>query len=162
MKTRRIKLTKGQFAIVYEGDFLGLNQFKWYADYRPKEDTWYAARRTSRKLGKSKMVYMHREIMGLACLGKEVDHEDRDGLNNRRSNLRIATRSQNGMNRKINKNNTSGYKGVYWHKQHQKWCAQIKINNKKIHLGYFDNKIDAVKARDEAAKKYHGEFARLK
>lgn len=90
---------------------------------------------------------------------KDIDHIDRDPMNNRRSNLRKATRSQQGMNRKRQSNNTSGFIGVYWNKREKKWVAALKINGKQKPLGYFLNKDDAIKARLRAEKEYFGEFA---
>lgn len=92
---------------------------------------------------------------------KQVDHIDGNPLNNHESNLREATVSQNAMNRKKQSNNTSGYVGVSWHAGTNKWQTSIKVNSKRIHLGLFDDKIEAAKTRDKAALKYHGEFARL-
>tara|TARA_R110000765_G_scaffold45787_1_gene94617 strand:+ start:52 stop:537 length:486 start_codon:yes stop_codon:yes gene_type:complete len=101
---------------------------------------------------------LHRVIMGEPD-GMDIDHIDGDRLNNRRSNLRICTRQQNGMNLKISKKNKSGVKGVSWHKDLNKWHAQIQCN-KKIHLGYFDDFYEAVRVRQEAEEKYFGEFNR--
>jgi len=83
-------------------------------------------------------------------------------MDNRKDNLRPATHSQNMCHiakRSISK--TSKYKGVCWKKRNRRWTAAITFEKKKIHLGYFKNEIDAAKAYDEAAKKYHGEFACL-
>lgn len=78
---------------------------------------------------------------------------------NRKCNLRHATLSQNGMNKVIQSNNTSGYTGVSKHKLTNKWIANIKVNNKTIYLGEFENKEDAIKVRKEAEEKYFGEFS---
>ena len=93
--------------------------------------------------------------------GSVIDHIDRNGLNNQRNNLRDSTRSQNNANRGLNKNNTSGYKGVCWNKQKQKWHARIRVNYKYVQLGLFDNIKDAARAYNKAALKYFGEFAWL-
>lgn len=90
-----------------------------------------------------------------------VDHINGDTLDNRRSNLRLCTVSGNNHNRMKSKNNTSGYKGVSWLKQNQKWRAYIKVNSKDKHLGCYLDKEDAARAYDKAAKEYFGEFARL-
>jgi hypothetical protein len=87
-----------------------------------------------------------------------IDHINHDKLNNSRSNLRIVTQQQNCMNKGKHKNNTSGIIGVNWHKKYKKWVAQINLNNKKIHIGLFDNFDEACKARKEAEIKYFGEF----
>lgn len=104
-----------------------------------------------------KHIRMHRLVMNCPD-DKEVDHIYHINHDNRKSELRIVTVSQNGMNRKININNTSGVKGVYWNKQRKKWYAQIKINNIRIHLGYFNNKEDAIQVRKDAEKQYFGEY----
>lgn len=87
-----------------------------------------------------------------------VDHINRDKLDNRKSNLRMSTQSQNACNR-VWATNTSGFKGV--NQRDNKWRARIQIGKKRIHLGFFDDKIDAAKAYNDAAKFYHGEFALL-
>ena len=89
-----------------------------------------------------------------------IDHVDNDGTNNAIRNLRKATPNQNMWNSKISVANTSGHKGVCFHRRIGKWISNLKVNNKKIHLGYFDTAEDAAKAHNEAAVKYHGSFAR--
>ena len=101
---------------------------------------------------------MHREIMNCPK-GLEVDHINQNGVDNRRINLRIATATQNRQNTSKQKSNTSGYKGVM--KDKTKWRAMIRDNGRRIHLGMFDNKIDAAIAYNKAAIKYHKEFACL-
>ena len=111
--------------------------------------------------GKCKNQLIHRiiaERMGLD-FPNLIDHKDRNPLNNQRDNLRPATYSQNAMNSKISKRNTSGLKGVYWDKQKQKWVAQITINGKQIRLGFFDIKEEAHQVYCEAVTKHFGEFA---
>ena len=103
---------------------------------------------------------MHRVILKTPK-GMDTDHRNGDGLDNRRCNLRICTKSQNSINRKMQSNNTSGYRGVYWHKRDKKWLAHIKIDGKKINFGYCSTKEQAAEAYNEAAKKHYGEFARL-
>lgn len=87
-----------------------------------------------------------------------IDHLDNDKSNNRIENLRPATKSQNGCNRKLLRNNTSGFKGVRWHKLKSKWQSSIMFNSKAIHLGYFSTPEDAYIAYCDAGRKYHGEF----
>lgn len=91
----------------------------------------------------------------------EVDHIDGNRLNNQRSNLRLATSSQNKMNRGPRKDNTSGYKGVSWHSQRLKWTARVKAGQKYIHLGLFDSKEAAALAYNATARQLHGEYAWL-
>jgi hypothetical protein len=89
-----------------------------------------------------------------------VDHEDGDGFNNKWCNLREATYSQNGANAKLNKNNTSGHRGVKWEPSRNRWRARIKHQNKLIELGRFKDLESAVTARLEAENRLFGEFAR--
>lgn len=153
-----IKLTQGRAAKVDASDFLYLRNYKWYA--QKNFDTFYA-RRSFTKNGRKKQISMHREIMNPAE-DIIIDHRNQDGLDNRRSNLREATKAENNCNRKKRvKRFSSIYKGVSWNSEHNKWSADIMVNGKKIFLGYFDNEIDAAKAYDAAAKLYHGEFASL-
>ncbi len=148
-----IKLTQGKYAIVDEAKFEYLNQWRWqYA-----KQGGYAVR-----AGQYGVKQMHRILLN--CRENEfTDHLDGDGTDNRMENLRICSKSTNGMNRGKQANNTSGYKGVVWNKKLNKWVAQIgaKAVKKTIHLGVFLNKEDAAHAYDEAAKKLHGKFARL-
>jgi hypothetical protein len=92
--------------------------------------------------------------------GLEIDHIDRDGLNNRRENLRVSTPSQNSQNSRKNSLNTSGFKGVFFQKGLGKWRAQIKTNGKRKSLGCFLSPEEAHEAYCRASDKYHGEFGR--
>lgn len=106
-------------------------------------------------------IHMHRLILGLDSRDTRLcDHKNGNGLDNRRANLRIATTSQNLANRGKTRRNTSGYKGVMWFKRKRKWYARIRVSGKSVHLGYFDDPIDAAKAYDDAALKHFGEFAK--
>ena len=104
--------------------------------------------------GEGKHIYMH-ILLGY----KGYDHIDRNPLNNRKDNLRQATITENARNRSRYKNNTSGFIGVFWDKKKSKWCANIAVDKKHKHLGYFNNKNDAIKVRLEAEAKYFKEFA---
>jgi len=152
--TKIITLTQGKEAIVDDVDFDELSKYKWYYD-----TYGYAGRTISRKLGK-KNIKMHRVIMKTPT-GMETDHLDGNPLNNQRNNLRICTHSENIKNQKRRADNTSGYRGVSFRSDTGKWGACIWNNNQHYSLGAFENPIDAALAYDEAAKKYHGEFARL-
>ena len=102
-----------------------------------------------------KLVLMHQLITGK----KYQDHKNNNKHDNRKENLRDATRSQNNMNRGVQSNSTSGVTGVRWDKRQQKWTAKIKINKRTISLGSYALKDDAIKARKEAEERYFGEFA---
>ena len=108
-----------------------------------------------------KIIKMHRFIMGFPEKKYDVDHKHgKETRNdNRKNNLRIATRSQNLANKDLISNNTTGITGVSWNKQRNTWRANIGVNKKRINLGTFENFEDAVKARKEAEEKYFGEFS---
>ena len=91
----------------------------------------------------------------------EIDHENCDLRDNRWSNLRPASRPENGRNRRISRNNTSGFKGVCWDKHKSKWKALIRVNGKRKHLGNFAEVTEAAEAYAEAAHRLHGDFARI-
>jgi hypothetical protein len=157
---KEIPLTQGKVALVDDDDYDRLMAIgKWYfgcggyavrsVGYKKPNGRWSC-----------KIIYMHCIIMNTPS-GMDTDHSDTDKLNNQKYNLRICTRSQNKMNIRITLANSSGYKGVCWFKRGQKWKAQIMVNGKNIHLGYFTCPIEAAKVYNEAAIKYHGEFARL-
>lgn len=93
--------------------------------------------------------------------GYHIDHKNYDQFDLTSDNLRLATRTQNGANRRIQKNNTSGFKGVTWAKKQKKWRAQIRFDQINRHIGYFDSKSEAAKAYDAKARELFGEFARL-
>lgn len=98
-------------------------------------------------------------ILDAGC--NEIDHINHNTLDNQKSNLRVATRSQNCANRRKFKNNKSGYIGVIWHKHIQRYQAYISKDKKITHLGSFDDPIKAAQVRDAKAKELFGEFAKL-
>lgn len=141
---RKIQLTKGRVALIDDDDFLLVSQWKWAFDGR------YAVRSQrygDRKLGKKRRIYLHR-LVSKAPLGKCVDHLNGNPLDNRKSNLLVCTQVQNQANRhKLNRNNTSGFKGVLWLKGAKRWRAVVVDNRKLIHLGQFKLIEEAVAAR---------------
>lgn len=157
---RRIPLTQGKYALVDPEDYERLSKHKWHANKGGA--TFYAVRWAPRKRQKKlTVIYMHRQVLNNPD-SEFIDHINHNGRDNRKANLRPATRAQNNCNRKKYDNNSySKYKGVSFQQKNRKWSAQIGLNNKMMFLGYFKKEIDAAKAYDAAARKYHGEFASL-
>ncbi len=152
--TKEIKLTQGKVALVDDADYEYLSQWQWCALKAP--NTFYAVRNSSMSTGKRSTIYMHQVLCG-----KGADHVDGNGINNTRGNLRLATHAQNMRNSRIPKNNSSGFKGVTWDKQHKKWRAQIQVNGRTQYLGLFAGPEEAGSAYDAAARELHGDYARL-
>lgn len=155
---KRIPLTKGMEALVDDQDYDYLMQWTWHAAKGGK----YAARDTrsfDRKHGE--IIYMHVVIAQRMGINERVDHENQNGLDNQRHNFRPATRSENGANRGLQVNNISGYKGVCWDCERDKWMAQLKCKGRKVLQKRFDSKIEAAKAYNKAALEHFGEFAVL-
>ena len=161
---REITLTKGQVAIVDADDYEWLQHYSWHAKQNPSTGLFYAARMSAKgKDGRQVTVRMHRMIMGLENGDpREVDHiEPSQTLDNRRSNLRIATTHENSRNRGKFKNNKSGFKGVAWSEGHQKFSATIYLNGKNKHLGRYKTADEAAAVYKKAAMENWGECARF-
>lgn len=155
---KKIPLTQGQFALVDADDFEKFGDVKWCA-MRDRGGNFYAVRAIGQKAGEKKiMLRLHREIMR-APSGTLIDHINHNTLDNRKSNLRPCTHSQNAMNQRgANRDNRSGHRGICRNSTGKKWQVAVKHNGKSIHIGYFSNKQDAIDAYAEANKKYYGEF----
>lgn len=151
--TREVPLTKGKVALVDEGDYEKVAARKWQASYY--NGIWYA-RCSVYQFGAKYALFMHRVILD-APAGAEVDHKDGNGLNNRRSNLRLATSRNQKCNVGIRKDNTSGYKGVT--RSGGKWKAYIKHSGKVAHLGMASTPEAAARIYDAKARELYGEFA---
>ena len=159
---REIQLTQGQVALVDTADYEWLSQWKWCLVTKRRTGDLYASRRGRSSEGRSIVVYMHREILGLFYGDKrQGDHRNRNSLDNRRSNLRLAMPTDNARNRGMNSLNTSGFKGVSYDKRTSKWRASIYCKRKHKSVGYFPTKEEAARAYDAAAKLLFGEFAQL-
>lgn len=155
---KEIQLTQGKVALVDDEDFKRVSQFKW--QYLKVHGMEYA-KRGKYELGKQSTQYMHVFILG-EIPGMEIDHiKPSNSLNNQKSNLRHCTHSENMMNRRLNKNGSSQYKGVSWHIINKKWRAQIQLNKKCIYIGYFTDETEAALAYNKKAVELFGEFARL-
>lgn len=156
---RKIYLGENEFTIVEPPDYYKFGKYNWIL--------WgtgynlYAVR--SVKIGplRTRIMSLHREIMN-PPKRRLVDHRNTNSLDNRRANLRLATRAQNNCNRrKTSRKTASRFVGVSFDKNNPAWVSCIQYKGKRINLGRFKNEIDAAKAYDAAARKYHKEFARL-
>ena len=153
----KIKLTQNKYAIVDDEDFKSLSKYKWYV---AKRGYGFYAQRHIIIDKKHINQQMHRVILN-AKKNKEVDHVNGNTLDNRKSNLRIVSRSQNEWNRDKQKNNSTGYKGITYVKRDKLFIARIRVYGKLIYLGGFKDKKRAAEAYNKGAKQYHGKFARL-
>jgi hypothetical protein len=149
---KEIKLTRGKIALVDDDIYDYINQWNWYYD------GCYAVRhcRTNKK---SQRIFMHREILRTPS-DMETDHINGNGIDNRLINLRICEHFQNGANKKLPTNNTSGYKGVCWSLRMNKWQAYIKCRGERYFLGFYGDINDAISAYNNKAKELFGEFMR--
>ena len=154
----KIPVYKNLFAIVDDCDADLVSKYSWRTSVSHK--TIYAkTNRSRRDYGNSRGIFMHRLILG-ANKGLVVDHINGDGLDNRRSNLRICTPAQNRMNLRMNCRNKSGARGVSSYKRTGRWRAQIAVGGKKIHIGIFDSIVEASAAYEAKAAEVFGEFLR--
>lgn len=148
-----IELTQGKHALVDDCDYIELSKHKWRAKKfvgckKTGSIYFYAIR-----VKDGKQLFMHRQILN-APIGMVVDHQNKDTLDNRRSNIRVCDYSTNLMNRDIGASNKTGCMGVSFYKGRGKYVAEIKVNGKKISLGSFVNLSDAVEIRKMAEKQY--------
>lgn len=150
MTAIEIPLSHGLVALIDAGDADAVLRYHWTAFRKPGTEIWYARRSAGRKA----KVYMHSAVTGWTL----VDHRDRNGLNNQRSNLRPATKSQNAANSPGRSNSTQPFKGVRPnHPGSPTWAARIQTR----HLGTFATAEEAARAYDRAAVETFGEFAWL-
>ncbi|KKK63726.1 hypothetical protein LCGC14_2991400 [marine sediment metagenome] len=155
--TKLIPLTQGKYTIVDEKNYDMLSKHTWYA--KCECGIWYAVREIRDAEGKRTTQRMHRYILNCPK-GKDVDHKNHNGLDNRESNIRICTNSQNQQNQRPCRGGSSKYKGVSFRKDTNRWTAHIKNGGKLINLGNYGTEIEAAKIYDEVAKKHFREFAR--
>lgn len=155
---KRIKLTRGQVALVDDRDFKSLGKHKWCAAQRRKN--FIAVQRSTKRKG-DRIILMHRRILR-AKAGQQVDHKNGNTLDNRRKNIRICTNAQNGFNRGPRCDNKLGVKGVSFDKSRGKFSAELGVHGKRIRLGRFETLLAAKRAYIKAAKRHHGAFAKWK
>lgn len=152
---KRIKLTQNKFALVDDEDYKRLDQYSWYC-VKVRERHQYAYTTI-----KGKAIHMASMIMKPSNK-YQVIHLDKNGLNNQKYNLKIASITQRNRSRvKQESESSSRYKGVSYDKSTGKWRSRILINYKTIYLGRYNNELEAAQAYDKAALKYFGEFAQL-
>lgn len=153
---------KGMFVALIDDEDAVLAELNWSIHAQSDGYTLYAWRANPTG-SENRMQHLHKAVaeraFGEIPEGYEVDHIDRNGLNNQRHNLRFVTHQQNQWNRGKSANNTSGFKGVSWHKNRQKWQASIRINGKQVYLGIFPTREEAYKAYCDAADEVHKEYA---
>ena len=154
-----VPLTKGYEAVIDAADVPLVEGFNWCALAAPY--TVYGLRNGQKERGeeRGRAVFLHHVICPPEN-GLLTDHRDGDGLNNRRANLRLASKAENGRNSRMKSRNTSGFKGVHLHKETGKWRARISTGDKHVSLGLFATPEDAHAAYAKASAELHGEFSR--
>lgn len=138
-----------------KNDFELIKDYSWYYNKKGYVEAYDSESNTH--------ITLHRLVMGFPDNTLDINHKthpprNEHKIDNRKSNLEIVSKSYNSMNHVVATNNTSGYSGVNWVKQLNKWRARITVNHNEIHLGIFDNMQDAIRARKEAEIKYFGEY----
>lgn len=161
---KEISLTQGKVALVDDEDFEALNEHRWFA--HTDGTNFYAGRKLPRQCGIQRMEHMHRVVLA-RIIGRELnrgeypDHINSDGLDNRRTNLRLATSAQNQRNcRRHSRNPSSKYLGVSWDKRAGQWKAYMMVSGKQVFLGYRHSEVEAAKAREAYIVDHPELFAR--
>lgn len=154
---KEIQLTQEKVALVDDEDYNEVIKHSWYA--HKVKGIWYARSRLKEKYG-GDLLHLHRFIMK-APSNKVVDHEDHNGLNNQKYNLRVCTQAQNCQNQSPQTGRTSKYKGVGWRKDTSIWRAYIKKDQTTVNLGCFEYEEQAALIYNLAAIKYFGAYAYL-
>jgi hypothetical protein len=154
-ETVEVPLSQGLVAIIDAADAEAVLAHKWYAHRDGR--TFYAQRKVRRPDGTRANLRLHTSLTGWPL----TDHRNSEGLDNRRANLREATKAENNRNTAPQANNKSGYRGVSRKKGTRKWRAYIRVDGNSIHLGYYSTAEDGARAYDAAALELHGEFDSL-
>lgn len=153
---KQIISSNGKTILVDDTDYPILSQFKWRAQQDHK--TFYAVR-MGKINGKPACVRMHRQILDFPA--SFVDHANRNGLDNRRQNLRLATNAQNQANAEKHRDSENPSKGVWWNKKRSRWLVRLTVAGKRTHIGYFRELPDAVSAYSKASVDAYGQFAKV-
>lgn len=154
---REIDLSQGLRAIVDDDDFDWLSQMRWCAHREGRQIYAWSYKNVD---GRQTYLKMHRIILN-APQCAVVDHVNGNGLDNRRENIRLATRTENCANRGKTVSGTSKYKGVHWSSRRNRWIAQIKKNRVGKYIGSFSTEVEAAQNYDMAARILFGGFARM-
>lgn len=150
--------TRG-YALIDDTDYKRVSRMRWHMVPR-KYATYAMGSYKDGQTGKWKRIFLHRFILK-ARPGLVVDHINHNGLDNRRKNIRACSSSENIINSKIKKSNTSGFRGVCWDTHNKRWRAEITAKNKQIYIGIFKDKESAAKAYNSFAIKLHGKYAKI-
>lgn len=148
---------KGQRVLIDRADMVLVAHLPWHLLPRPNGRGYYVRAPIWPRKGS---IVLHRLLLA-APPGKEVDHINGEGLDNRRANLRICDGLQNRWNARTPRTNTSGYMGVQWRKRDQKWEARYRDNGKIVRVGYFATREEAAAAWRDAVTKARGEFQHI-
>jgi hypothetical protein len=158
-----VPLTQGYTAVIDAEDVKLVEKYNWHSWVAKRKDgsvkKVYAVRNVD--YGNKRILLQMHKVLFTVPEGYEVDHENGNGLDCRKCNLRKATHQQNSSNQKLSIANKTGYKGVVWNPDHKKYTASIGNKGKKLHLGSFSSKEEAAKAYADASYKLHGKFGRL-
>ena len=169
-KTRKIKLSQDQVAVVDAEDYGWLSNYSWYAKWNPHTKSFYAVAAINKTVDfelengtiitrrVQAIVSMHRAVLKIGSERIHVDHEDHDTLNNRKYNLRRAGQHEQKRNSRVYKSNTSGFKGVH-QRPNGTYQARINMDGKRVSLGHYDTPEEAAKVYDAKAVEVYGEFA---
>ena len=158
---KKIELTQGVCAIVDDCDYEELRNYKWCAARSNGDKRCRAVRIGRTPSGKRRLVFMHRQILGLTDPRVFTDHVNHNTLDNRRCNIRKCNNAENQCNQLVRQGGTSRFKGVSWSKQHKNWQSNIRRNKKAYYLGGYSDELKAARAYDRAALIMSGAFAHL-
>ena len=160
--TIQIELTKGQFAVADAADLDLIQTYKWYAHYSKSTDDYYVRTNYVKPNGKQGTLFLHRFLMDVTDRNVEVDHINGSRCDNRRSNLRICSPSENQHNRRTSSRSTTGQKNIHLNKRTQRYHVVARIKRKAIYCGSFKLLTDAIARRNEVLPLLHGKFANFR